>query len=132
MAALTQEQWDTLYRAVVLDLSALGDLHKCLEQGASTEAQEYRERFETDWALLDAIGWDPEHPKLDPKVEKKALRAVRHLEREAAGCLVVTAKDLRKPRHPMDSDDSKDWLREWADENLDLQAICRQILKESD
>lgn len=128
---LTKDEQDVLYRAVVLDLSALGDMHKALEQRDAKEAQEYRKHFEDDWALLDAIGWDADAPILEAEFHEAALRAVRHLEKEATSCLVTTAESLRKPPHPMDFEDRDEHLHEWADENLDLQAVCRRIIREA-
>ena len=125
---LSTDDRDVLYRAVVLDLSGLDDMHKALEQRQGAEALEYRQRFEHDWALLDAIGWDPDKPRLDLELDEGAIRAARYLEREAAGCLADTSAALRRPRHPMDPEDANDHLHEWADENLDLRAVCRRIL----
>jgi hypothetical protein len=128
---LTRDEHDVLYRAVVLDLSGLDDVHKSLEQGNAADAQEERQHFENDWALLDAIGWDAENPRLDAEFDGRAMRAARSLEKQATGCLETA--NLRESYKAVDGsrEDFEDVLRErrgWADENLDLLAVCRRIL----
>jgi hypothetical protein len=132
---LTKDERDALYRAVVLDLSGVGDMESLLEGDCGGEAREYRQRFQDDWALLDAIGWEAdderEHFELIP--DQRVTRALRWLEGEATGSLQDNAEALREPYHPLygtpeDFEAELQSRRGWADENLDLRSACRRAL----
>jgi hypothetical protein len=136
---LTEHERDVLYRAVVLDLSGLSDVYKLLEDNQGAKAREHRERFEDDWALLDAIGWeaDDEREQFELIPNERIVRALCWLEGQATGCLETTPDDLREPYRPDFHGTPEDFgeilqeRRDWADENLDLRSACRRVLEAS-
>lgn len=114
MAALDQDQRDTLYRAVILDLGGLSDVYKMLDRGHGYEARDERQRFEDDWRLLDDLGWDADDRRDRFELTMPAEQQERILSYfyNAARDTVPTAED--------------------ADEELDLMSACRASLPDLD
>jgi hypothetical protein len=59
---ITRAQREAIYAHLLLDLSAIGDIHIVLNNGDHETAQRYRHQFEDDMRLLDDLGWEPEAP----------------------------------------------------------------------
>jgi hypothetical protein len=58
-------QRNAIYDDVLHDLTGIGDIFICLEQGDVASAQRMRRAYETDLCLLDDLGWAARDPRED-------------------------------------------------------------------
>jgi hypothetical protein len=133
---LERLQRDILYDAVQLDLSGIAEIAMVLRASRSREAQELHAQYVDNSRLLGDLGWD----RLDPRetypltVPAEALeRTIRRLHRLAADSLEGQADVLRSSRDPEitaeEWADFRDRAKRCADEDLDLLAVCEEVLE---
>jgi hypothetical protein len=135
---LTRDQRDALREEALLDLSGIGDMRIYIDQHEWPEAQEFRQRFEDDFRLLDDLGWSP----LDGRdwfeltmLADQRERLFRRILDGVDGCLRDFSPDLPDDIPPEYVEEELRIIeinRQAADRDLELRLICVAVLDGED
>jgi lambda repressor-like predicted transcriptional regulator len=90
-----QGERDELYRSVVLDLGAFGDLGLAIQAGDVAEAKNLRSHFDTLTELLDGLGWEPQDQRMNYSAHSDRRRLARFLTELHARAQVSLHDDRR-------------------------------------
>jgi hypothetical protein len=100
---ITDVQRAAIYDDVIHELTGVGDIFICLQQGDIDDAQRIRRRCEADMRLLDDLGWAEGDPRGRFELTMPALQLQRTLGRLSA----IAAARLRDACQPPDESVSR-------------------------
>lgn len=96
---ITRAQRDALYEEILGELTGIGDIYLCLDQGDAEQARGLWERFAPQLRLLEAIGWAPVEPReefrldVPPAVLAPAMATLQARAEQAVGAHISEPKD---------------------------------------
>lgn len=128
--AITRQQRDTLYHALKLDLTGIGDVLIDFERGDFEGAQRLGTRYRRALMLLDELGWH----ELAQSQTYELRMETDELEATARHYLDKAEEELRGDpigwiqRAEAETDLEDDYAERIANESLELRSVCTAIL----